>query len=59
MNAPGRLLAQLPGVYHSSEDLAILLSALEVILLEPHERALETQIAEIATLLTSSKLAMN
>ena len=50
MNASGRLLAQLPGVYHSSEDLRTLLSVLEVILFEPHERALESQIAEIATL---------
>lgn len=50
MNASGRLLAQLPGVYHSSEDLRNLLSGLEVILFEPHERSLELQIVEIATL---------
>jgi hypothetical protein len=48
---PGRLLAQLPGVYHASPDLAQLLSVFETILCQPHERALEAQIAEIATLL--------
>ncbi len=37
MNAPGRLLAQLPGVYHSSEDLRALLGALEAVLCEPRE----------------------
>jgi phage tail-like protein len=51
VNGSGRLLEQLPGVYHSSEDLGKLLSALEVILFEPHERALEAEIAGIAALL--------
>jgi hypothetical protein len=48
---PGRLLAQLPGVYHASTDLRQLLSVFETILCGPHERALEMQIAQIATLL--------
>jgi hypothetical protein len=50
VNAAGRLLGQLPVVYHSFEDLQKLLSALEVVLFVPHERSLEAQIAEIATL---------
>jgi hypothetical protein len=48
--APGRLLAQLPGIYHPSSDLSQLLSTFETILCEPHPGALETQIAQIATL---------
>ncbi|HMH54009.1 MAG TPA: phage tail protein [Candidatus Acidoferrum sp.] len=43
-----RLLAQLPGVYHASAALRQLLGAFETILCEPHERALEEQIARIA-----------
>lgn len=50
MNDSGRLLAQLPGIYHGWADLRRLLSAFEVILFQPHERALEAQIAEIAAL---------
>jgi len=50
VNGSGRLLAHLPGVYDSSADLPKLLSALEALLFEPHERALETEISEIATL---------
>lgn len=53
MNASGKLLGQLPGVYHSSEDLRTLLSALEVILFEPNDRALESQIAAIARLFSA------
>jgi phage tail-like protein len=45
-----RLLAQMPGVYHASADLRQLLGAFETILCEPHQRALETQIARIAML---------
>jgi phage tail-like protein len=33
VNSPGRLLAQLPSVYHASKDLQALLAALETILL--------------------------
>lgn len=45
-----RLLAQMPGVYHASPELRQLLGAFETILCEPHQRALETQIARIAML---------
>ena len=45
-----RLLAQMPGVYHASTELRQLLGAFETILCEPHQRALETQIARIAML---------
>src|SRR4029077_1070643 len=48
--AKDRLLAQLPGVYHASAALRQLLGAFEAILCEPHERALEVQIARIAML---------
>ncbi|HEY7558470.1 MAG TPA: phage tail protein [Candidatus Binatia bacterium] len=50
MSASGKLMGQLPAVYHSSADLRTLLAALEVILFEPHEQALEAQIGGIATL---------
>ena len=53
MNGSGKLLGQLPGVYHSSEDLRTLLSALEIILFEPNEQALESQIAGIARLFSA------
>ncbi len=49
--APGRLMAQLPGIYHGWPDLSQLLSTFETILCEPHPGALEMQIAQIATLL--------
>ena len=45
-----RLLAQMPGVYHASAELRQLLGAFETILCEPHQMALETQIARIAML---------
>jgi phage tail-like protein len=48
--AKERLLVQLPGVYHASAHLRQLLCAFETILCEPHERALEVQIARIAML---------
>jgi phage tail-like protein len=51
MNGLGRLLGQLPGVYHSSADLQRLLAVFEAILFEADERALEPQIADTATLL--------
>ena len=53
MNGSGKLLGQLPGVYHSSEDLRTLLSALETILFEPNKQALESQIAGIARLFSA------
>jgi len=53
MNGSGKLLDQLPGVYHSSEDLRALLSALEIILFEPNKQALESQIAGIARLFSA------
>jgi phage tail-like protein len=53
MNGSGKLLGQLPGVYHSSEDLRTLLSALEIILFEPNKQALESQIAGIARLFSA------
>jgi phage tail-like protein len=53
MSASGKLLGQLPAVYHSSEDLRALLAALEVILFEPNEQALESQIAGIARLFSA------
>ena len=46
----GRLLAELPGLYHASPDLRQLLGAFETILCEPYEGALEQQIARIAML---------
>ena len=49
--APGRLMAQLPGIYFASPDLSQLLSIFETILCQPHPGALEAQIAQIATLL--------
>jgi phage tail-like protein len=49
--APGRLLAQLPGIYHGWPELSQLLSMFETILCVPHADSLETQIAQIATLL--------
>ena len=56
-NAPSRLMAQLPGVYHTSEDLGELLTALETIVFAPSRRegpagppALEAEIANIAWL---------
>jgi phage tail-like protein len=48
--AKERLLAQLPGVYHASPALRQLLGVFETILCEPHERALEVQIARIPML---------
>jgi phage tail-like protein len=53
MNGSGKLLGQLPGVYHSSEDLRTLLSALEIVLFEPNKQALESQIAGIARLFSA------
>lgn len=41
VNAPSRLMAQLPGVYHSSPDLRALLSALEAMLFGPQEGVAE------------------
>ena len=53
MNGSGKLLGQLPSVYHSSEDLRTLLSTLETILFEPNKQALESQIAGIARLFSA------
>ena len=53
MNGSGKLLGQLPSVYHSSEDLRTLLSALDTILFEPNKQALESQIAGIARLFSA------
>ena len=53
MNGSEKLLGQLPGVYHSSEDLRTLLSTLETILFEPNKQALESQIAGIARLFSA------
>jgi phage tail-like protein len=53
MNGSGKLLGQLPSVYHSSEDLCTLLSALDTILFEPNKQALESQIAGIARLFSA------
>ena len=50
VNAPGRLLAELPGVYHASSDLRELLSVFETILCEPQERAVAAQVPPVATL---------
>jgi phage tail-like protein len=48
-NPPGPLLSHLPGIYHSSEDLRELLAGIETVLFGPDSRALEQQIARIAT----------
>ena len=48
-NPPGPLLSHLPGIYHSSEDLRELLAGIETVLFGPDSRALERQIARIAT----------
>ncbi len=48
-NPPGPLLSHLPGIYHLSEDLSELLAGIEAVLFGPDSRALERQIAGIAT----------
>src|SRR5262245_61378464 len=48
-NGAGPLLSQLPGLYHSSEDLGHLLDTFEAVFFGPSDRALEPQIAQIAT----------
>jgi phage tail-like protein len=48
-NPPGLLLSHLPGIYHSSDDLRELLATLEAIFFGPGNRALEPQIAQIAS----------
>ena len=48
-NPPGPLLSHLPGIYHSSQDLDELLAGIETVFFGPDSRALEQQIAGIAT----------